>query len=72
MKPDDEVLGFRVRAVGDHLLLAADDLARALERLAALLEVAVRFQLAHPRHPALHALLRALRRAHRFALRRRR
>ena len=69
MKPADEILDFHIRPVGDGLLLPANDLADAIERLAPIFQVSLRFELAHPGHPALHDLLRPLRRAHRFPLR---
>src|SRR5262249_4027886 len=53
----------------DHLGLALDDLPRPLERLAPLLEIAIGLELADPGQPPLHALLRALGRAHGFLLR---
>ena len=54
--------------LGDRLLPAADHLARGPERLPRVFQMPLRFQLAHPGQPHLHALLRALRGSHRLAL----
>src|SRR5262249_52512652 len=59
----NDVLGFGERSVG-HALVAAHDLAGPLQGLTAILQVTLRFELAHPLHPALHALLGLLRRTH--------
>src|SRR5205814_4482499 len=65
----DDVLRLGVRAVGDGALLALDQLARPLERMTGVLDVALVGQLLHPGHPGLHALLHLLRRSHRGATR---
>src|SRR2546425_8108604 len=55
-----DVLGFRVRPVGDGPLLALDELAGALQRVPAVLDMALVGKLLHPGHPGLHALLHLL------------
>src|SRR5262249_15883011 len=64
-KATDDVLRLGVRAVDNGFLLALDDFAGAIERLAAVLQVALGVELLHPAHPLLHALLRLLGGAHR-------
>src|SRR4029077_17837009 len=61
----DHVLGLDEGAVGDRLGAAAHELSRAFERLAGALQVPLAFEVAHPRHPALHSLLALLGCAHR-------
>src|SRR5215471_3880227 len=58
----NQVLGLGERTVRHRLLLALDDLARGLERLAGVLDVTLPAQLLEPRHPLLHHLLGILRR----------
>src|SRR5579871_1617436 len=54
----DDVLGLRVGPVGHRLRLPGDDLARVVEWLADVLEVALITQILEPRPPLLHRLLR--------------
>src|SRR6266513_334753 len=61
----DDVLGLGVWSVGDGSLLSLDELARPLERVTGVLDMALVGQLLHPGHPGLHALLHLLRRSHR-------
>ncbi len=62
----DQIL-LRVRPVGDRLLPAAHDLPRRVQRLAWMLQVPFRFEIADPGQPRLQALLCALGCAHGFA-----
>src|SRR5262249_959113 len=62
----DEILRLGEGTVRDGFLLATDDLAGPLERLAAVLQVALSVECLKPLHPPLHVLLRAFGRSHRF------
>src|SRR4029077_3945553 len=61
----DHVFRLDEGPVGDRLGAAAHQLSRAIERLPGVLQVPFAFEVAHPRHPALHALLALLGGAHR-------
>jgi len=65
--PADDVLGLGERAVGHHPLLAGDDLAAVLQRLAAL-ELPLLPDAADPPQPLLHAGLELCGRAPGFVL----
>src|SRR4029079_6241011 len=64
----NQVLHLDIRTGADHAVFAGHDLAGAIERLAAFLEMTLRLQIAHPGQPGLHTLLRPLRGAHRLLL----
>src|SRR5438874_1366793 len=61
----DDVLGLGVWSVGDGPLLSLDELARPLERVTGVLDMALVLELLHPGQPRLRALLHLLRRSHR-------
>src|ERR1044071_6621570 len=62
----DKVLRLGEGTVRHRLLLTAHHFTRPLQRLAAILQVTFLVELVHPRHPALHALLRPFGAAHVF------
>src|SRR5262249_50583268 len=62
-----DVLGFGKRPVGDGLLPALHQLARALERLALVLDVTLLLEILQPPHPLFHRLLHLLGRSSGFA-----
>src|SRR5262249_8039799 len=65
-KAADKILRFGERTIGDGLLLATHHLARPLQRLPAVLQMALLVEIVHPGHPTLHVLLCAFGAAHRI------